>query len=728
MTFCGMQLPQWVLFLLLLHAKVVDSSNKVPALEIDLATGQATPQSLSGKSQVIVVHGPTPSSKAGLCDGQAVVRLDFSGTYKKAKIELIYGGEPRLWTATIADTKMTYGFGANHDSTSNCASVQVYNRQFRIYTNKLQGYLSYSMNGDTLTQVKDDAVDKGTNFTIDVSDETVTWKTQSLNSSITEKEKNPYLFTLSGQASTYGPPVDSFLYAGFNRVPYGSFHNGSGLCKVRITFRKDLGRDSICTSGTHGCHRDANCFATKRSHKCICKPGFRGDGRQCEEYDPCSIDNGGCHHICQNDAGRVSCSCYKGFKLHPNSRDCLNKEETITISKKVRLRLSEATLCDQEDKEKQFLAKLQQRLLSREVCNFPCSIIRPNLRCRLKNGQTVVSVTFEVEMDQNVISTSKFCNNTCLKCQMEDRLRRMIAAIRTLTANSKLNVSVDDQTISVKRTSLRITKTRDGVFCLKDKAGTKKKSKRCLPGTYFDMISQRCENCSRGSYQPNRSETFCRRCPRNKTTLYSGAKDISQCTDTVCGGNLTSMTGVITSPNYPDSYPKGIECVWNIRCPKGRGLLMFMPNISIPLTSECSDYLIMRENSSPYSKTTYLQCESYSNPVTFISRSKNLYVKFSSKTNEETADGFKVFYVTFEEQYRELVASIVEDGTLYGNSSLRRILKDENLITQILDVMAHPQKFDRYETSRTRKTIPEFYAFVEKKVTDFFGSPYRRRR
>ena len=108
------------------------------------------------------------------------------------------------------------------------------------------------------------------------------------------------------------------------------------------------------------------------------------------------------------------------------------------------------------------------------------------------------------------------------------------------------------------------------------------------------------------------------------------------------------MTGVITSPNYPDSYPKGIECVWNIRCPKGRGLLMFMPNISIPLTSECSDYLIMRENSSPYSKTTYLQCESYSNPVTFISRSKNLYVKFSSKTNEETADGFKVFYVTFE--------------------------------------------------------------------------------
>ena len=231
----------------------VHSATKVPALEIDLATGHATPhvQNPSVKSQVTVIHGPTPSSKPGLCDGQAVVQLDFSGTYKKAKIELIYGGEPRLWTATIADTRMTYGFGANHDFTSNCASVQVYNRQFRIYTNKLPGYLSYSMNGDTLMQVKDDAVEKGTNLTIDVSDEAVTWRTQSLNSTKMEKLKNPYLFTLSGQASTYGPPVDTLLYAGFNRVPYGSFHNGSGLCKVRITFRKDLGRGKDILQSIH---------------------------------------------------------------------------------------------------------------------------------------------------------------------------------------------------------------------------------------------------------------------------------------------------------------------------------------------------------------------------------------------------------------------------------------------------------------------------------------------
>ena len=47
---------------------------------------------------------------------------------------------------------------------------------------------------------------------------------------------------------------------------------------------------------------------------------------------------------------------------------------------------------------------------------------------------------------------------------------------------------------------------------------------------------------------------------------------------------------------------------------------------------------------------------------------------------------------------------------------------------QILDVMVHPQKFFDYETGNARKLIPEFYAFVEKKVTDFLAiRPYSRR-
>lgn len=225
---------------------VLQCASKVE-VELDLKTGRVIPDSAQAtKTQVSFLHGPTASSEAGRCDGQAVVRLDFSGPYKKAKIELVYGGEPRLWTATISDAQTSYGFGSNHGFSSNCASAQVYNRQFRLYSNKLPGYMYETIDGNSLMAVKDDAVQQGANLTIDVSDESVTWKTHFPNSSEPHSREairnNQYLFTLSGQDPIYGPPTDSYVYAGFNRVPYGSFHNGSGLCRVKITFKRDLGK------------------------------------------------------------------------------------------------------------------------------------------------------------------------------------------------------------------------------------------------------------------------------------------------------------------------------------------------------------------------------------------------------------------------------------------------------------------------------------------------------
>ena len=56
------------------------------------------------------------------------------------------------------------------------------------------------------------------------------------------------------------------------------------------------------------------------------------------------------------------------------------------------------------------------------------------------------------------------------------------------------------------------------------------------------------------------------------------------------------------------------------------------------------------------------------------------------------------------------------------------IPQDENLITQILDIMVHPQKFFDYEPSTAQNQLPEFYAFVEKKVTEFLDiRPYNRK-
>lgn len=110
------------------------------------------------------------------------------------------------------------------------------------------------------------------------------------------------------------------------------------------------------------------------------------------------------------------------------------------------------------------------------------------------------------------------------------------------------------------------------------------------------------------------------------------------------------MSGVITSPNYPDAYPRDIKCTWSINPSKDRNILLLIPKISLPTSRDCSDYLMMREGASPYSVATYYACESFDQPLVFVSRSKNLHIEFKSR-DHGIAEGFKIFYVTFDGNY-----------------------------------------------------------------------------
>ncbi|XP_063985313.1 cubilin homolog [Diachasmimorpha longicaudata] len=59
--------------------------------------------------------------------------------------------------------------------------------------------------------------------------------------------------------------------------------------------------------------------------------------------------------------------------------------------------------------------------------------------------------------------------------------------------------------------------------------------------------------------------------------------------DEICGSVIRGTSGVVSSPNYPNPYPKGKECVWWIIGPKYHSLKLQFMDIHLPGWRRCND-------------------------------------------------------------------------------------------------------------------------------------------
>uniref|UniRef100_A0A8D2LFG5 Signal peptide, CUB and EGF-like domain-containing protein 2 n=1 Tax=Varanus komodoensis TaxID=61221 RepID=A0A8D2LFG5_VARKO len=247
---------------------------------------------------------------------------------------------------------------------------------------------------------------------------------------------------------------------------------------------------------------------------------------------------------------------------------------------------------------------------------------------------------------------------------------------------------------------------------------------QCSPGHFYNTTTHRCIRCPVGTYQVEFGQNHCISCPGNTTTDYDGSTNITHCKDRRCGGELGEFTGYIESPNYPGNYPANTECIWTINPPPKRRILIVVPEIFLPIEDECGDFLVMRKSSSSNSVTTYETCQTYERPIAFTSRSKKLWIQF--KSNEgNSAKGFQVPYVTYDEDYQELIEDIVRDGRLYASENHQEILKDKKLIKALFDVLAHPQNYFKYTAQESREMFPRsFIRLLRSKVSRFLR-PYK---
>ncbi|RMC12225.1 hypothetical protein DUI87_09736 [Hirundo rustica rustica] len=455
-----------------------------------------------------------------------------------------------------------------------------------------------------------------------------------------------------------------------------------------------------CAVNNGGC--DRTCKDTSTGVHCSCPVGFtlQFDGKTCKDIDECQSNNGGCDHFCKNTVGSFDCSCRKGFKLLTDEKSCQDIDE-----------------CSFE-----------------RACDHTCINHAGSFQCACNRGYALYGFTRCGDINECSINNGgcqQLCVNTlgdyeCL-CHSNYKLHWnkkdcVDASAIKISVTFKLN----EGKCSLKKTETfpegleqMIPDTCD-VRCARKKTEKRfRKTIRTLRKTvsrdqFHVRLSGTDHEAARKALKPSEPQQSC-----GMGQLHPG----SRC-DRQCGGELGDYTGYIESPNYPGDYPANTECTWNINPPPKRRILIVVPEIFLPIEDECGDYLVMRKSSSSNSVTTYETCQTYERPIAFTSRSKKLWIQF--KSNEgNSAKGFQVPYVTYDEDYQELIEDIVRDGRLYASENHQEILKDKKLIKALFDVLAHPQNYFKYTAQESREMFPRsFIRLLRSKVSRFLR-PYK---
>ncbi|XP_035612026.1 signal peptide, CUB and EGF-like domain-containing protein 2 isoform X1 [Oncorhynchus keta] len=491
------------------------------------------------------------------------------------------------------------------------------------------------------------------------------------------------------------------------------------------------------------------CVNSPGGFECVCNKGYTLYGlAHCGDINECSVNNGGCEQGCVNTMGGFECQCHPGYKLHWNKKDCIAESCDLGCVRRrseKRLRKTIRTLRKSIHREQFHLHfagsnyELAKRL-ARPV-DLPEHCGKGQVLVDRKCVSCTVGTYYDRDQGRCVLCPAGMYQdeegkNSCEVCPGPEvrGSPRSVGARNISECGGQcppgqfshdgfilcLPCPLGTYQPEVGRTSCfhcggNLVTKHNGAVSFQE-CETKV---QCSPGHYYNTSTHRCIRCPMGTYQMEFGQNYCISCPGNTTTDFDGSTNIMQCKNRHCGGEMGDFTGYIESPNYPGNYPANIECTWTINPPPKRRILIVVPEIFLPIEDECGDYLVMRKSSLSNSVTTYETCQTYERPIAFTSRSKRLWIQF--KSNEgNSGKGFQVPYVTYDEDYQELIEDIVRDGRLYASENHQEILKDKKLMKALFDVLAHPQNFFNYTAQESREMFPKsFIRFLRSKVLRF---------
>ncbi|XP_042341720.1 signal peptide, CUB and EGF-like domain-containing protein 2 isoform X5 [Plectropomus leopardus] len=494
---------------------------------------------------------------------------------------------------------------------------------------------------------------------------------------------------------------------------------------------------------------DHTCVNSPGGFQCLCNKGYTMYGlAHCGDINECSVNNGGCEQGCENTMGGYECFCHPGYKLHWNKKDCIAESCDLNCVRRrseKRLRKTIRTLRKSINREQFHLHFAGSDYELAKSLGKPAELPGHCVAGQVLVGRKCVSCGAGTYYDGDQVRCvvcpagtyqDEEAQMSCEVCPgPEGREVSKVVGARNMSECGGqcspgqyshdgfipcLPCPLGTYQPEVGRTTCfpcggNLVTKRSGSVTFQE-CETKV---QCSPGHYYNTSTHRCIRCPMGTYQGEFGQNYCVACPGNTTTDFDGSTNFMQCKNRQCGGELGDFTGFIESPNYPGNYPANVECTWTINPPPKRRILIVVPEIFLPIEDECGDYLVMRKSSLSNSVTTYETCQTYERPIAFTSRSKKLWIQFRSNEGN-SGKGFQVPYVTYDEDYQELIEDIVRDGRLYASENHQEILKDKKLMRALFDVLAHPQNFFNYTAQESREMFPKsFIRFLRSKVLRF---------
>uniref|UniRef100_A0A8C0KZL2 Metalloendopeptidase n=1 Tax=Canis lupus dingo TaxID=286419 RepID=A0A8C0KZL2_CANLU len=313
-----------------------------------------------------------------------------------------------------------------------------------------------------------------------------------------------------------------------------------------------------------------------------------------KEVDECSRPNrGGCEQRCLNTLGSYKCSCDPGYELAPDKRRC-------------------EAACGG------FLTKLNGSITSPGwPKEYP-----PNKNCI---WQLVAPTQYRISLQFDFFETEG--NDVCKYDFVEVR--------SGLTADSKLHGkfcgSEKPEVITSQYNNMRVEFKSDNTV---SKKGFK---------AHFFSDKDECSKDNGGCQQDcvNTFGSYECQC-RSGFVLHDNKHD---CKEAGCDHKVTSTSGTITSPNWPDKYPSKKECTWAISSTPGHRVKLTFMEMDIESQPECAyDHLEVYDGRDAKAPVLGRFCGS-KKPEPVLATGSRMFLRFYSD-NSVQRKGFQASHST----------------------------------------------------------------------------------